>query len=840
MYQIMEAFQQQVLVADGAMGTMLQSQGLPAGGSPEVLMLEDPQRILDIQISYAKAGAQIIETNTFGANRLKLTEFHCQDKVREINTLAVKLAREAAGPQGFVAGLVGPTGQFPRPVGTVPFLELKEVFAEQIQALSLAGADMIYLQTFSDLGEARAAYLAARDVTSLPVAVSLTYDLNLRTLTGTDPVTAASIFTALGADMLGVNCGFGPEEMLSVLDSYRKTCSLPLLVEPNAGLPVLTEGKSVFPMSPEEMADFVPMMLELGVRYIGSCCGSTPEHTKAITRKVEAAIRDGLKVLEPPQPSSTLSSRSKTIFLGNGFPPRLIGERINPTARKTLAEALLEGNYSPLIQEGVKQIHAGADLLDVNAGMAGGDEVNDLLRTSYRLQQILDCPLVIDSVNPLALEQALIHFQGKALINSVNGEAGSLEKILPLAKQYGAAVLGLTLDSRGIPDKAEGRLAIARRILDKALEYGIAKEDVYIDCLVMSCATDPALSRETLKAIRLVKEELGLVTVLGLSNISHGLPKRPWLNQAFLAQALEAGLDAVIANPLDAGIRQTLAAGAMLSGRDPHGLRYIQQTKREEALAAEEAAQSLARPKASANPKAIVEAMEATLAGGSGKTGAGAIPEDTPPALKGQLLELQQAILNGNEEVIPEQIEKLLPSRNFLELVAQAVIPALEISGDSFAKGETFLPQLLLTADGARCAFDYLKKALPSEAPQIRETVVLGAVAGDVHDIGKNIVKALLESYGYQIVDLGKNVPSRQFIDAVKEHQAQVLGLSALMTTTMTEMAPIIEEIRKEHLPVSVIVGGAVLTKDYADSIGADAYVKDAAEAHHIIRRLLD
>lgn len=838
MHQIMEAFQQQILVSDGAMGTMLQARGLAAGGSPEVLMLEDPQRILDIQTAYAKAGARIIETNTFGANRLKLAEFGCQDKVREINALAVGLAREAAGSQSFVAGIVGPTGQFPRPIGSVPFLELKEVFAEQIQALSLAGVDMIYLQTFSDLGEARAAYLAARDVTTLPVAVSLTYDAKLRTLTGTDPQTCATVFSALGADMLGVNCGFGPQEMLPVLDSYRKTCSLPLLAEPNAGLPVLLEGKSVFPMSPEEMADYVPMMLELGVRCIGSCCGSTPEHTRAIARKVETSL-ENLKILEPARPVPALASRSRTLFLGSGCPPRLIGERINPTARKALASALQSGNYSRLIQEGVAQIHAGADLLDVNTGMAGGDEAEHLLRTSYRLQQMLDCPLVLDSVDPLALEKALIHFQGKALINSVNGESGSLDKILPLAKQYGAAVLGLTLDSRGIPDKAEDRLAIARRILDRALAEGIPREDVYIDCLVLSCATDPALARETLKGIRLVKEELGLVTVLGLSNISHGLPKRPWLNHAFLAQALAAGLDAVIANPLDAGIRQTLAAGALLSGRDPHGLRYIQRTKQEDTLAAEEAAQSLTQPKAEVPPQQVVASMEESLPGGGG-AGADGIPADTPPALKVQLLELQQSILSGNEEVIPEELEKLLDSRSFLELVAQAIIPALELAGDSFAKGETFLPQLLLAADGARCAFDYLKKALPSEAPQKRETVVLGAVAGDVHDIGKNIVRALLESYGYQIVDLGKNVPAQAFVDAVKKHHAQVLGLSALMTTTMTEMAPIIRQIRQEHLPVSVIVGGAVLTRDYAETIGADAYVKDAAEAHTIIRQLLD
>lgn len=823
MKPILSILENQVLISDGAMGTVLQDQGLPQGLSPEIWMLSQPDKILEVHKAYAKAGAHIMETNTFGANALKLGEFGYADQVREINHLAVKLARQAAGPDGFVVGLIGPTGQFPRPLGSIPFLELKKVFREQAQALSLAGVDMILLQTFSDIGEARAALLAAKETTNLPVGISLTYNNNQRTLTGTDPQTAATIFQALGADALGINCSTGPKEMLPIIESYRKNCNLPLLAEPNAGLPVLIDNRSVFPMSPADMAQYVPMLLGLGVRWIGSCCGSTPAHTQAICDAV--GTWDGRVLSSPQQQPSRLASRSKTVVIGSSMPARLIGERINPTARKSLAVALQEGDYPRLIQEGILQAEAGADLLDVNAGLAGGDEATHLLKTTYQMQQATELPLVIDSVNPLALEQALIHYQGKALINSVNAEEDSLRQILPLAKTYGAAVLGLTLDKHGIPATAQERLNLAKKILESALAIGIPKEDVFIDCLVMSAATDPTLAQETVKAIRLVKAELGLCTVLGLSNISHGMPKRPWLNQAFLAQALEAGLDAVIANPLDAGIRHTLAAGNLLTGRDPNGLLYIAMAQREDELAQPELAPAIVGP---AKPY-----PQKTVPAGFGSS-------KVSPAVNRHIQQLQQFIISGNQAAIPNELNHLLDTMSFYELVQEAIIPALETAGDTFAKGETFLPQLLLTAEGARCAFDYLKKALPMEAPEQKETVVLGTVAGDVHDIGKNIVKALLESYGYKIIDLGKNVQRQAFVEAVRQHQAAVVGLAALMTTTMTEMAPIIQELKAANLNVKVIVGGAVLTPEYAASICADGYVKDAGEAHHIIRGLLD
>ncbi len=858
MQGIMEVFKQQFLISDGAMGTMLQTKGLPAGESPEVWMLTHPETILEISEAYAKAGARIIESNTFGANRLKLAEFGHQDSVGSINMTAVKLARQAAGDHGYVAGIIGPSGQFPAPIGALSFDELVEIFAQQAQALSLAGADIIYLQTFSDLGEARAAYLGARKVTNIPIAVSLTYDENQRTLTGTDPETAAAVFTALGADMLGANCSTGPAEMLEVIDRYRKCCKLPLLAEANAGIPVLADGRSHFPLTPQVMASYVPMFLESGVRYLGGCCGTTPQHIKEIAEAAKAW--DGQVISGRQDLPASLASRSRTIYLGGNYPPRLIGERINPTARKVLAQALVAGDYSLLVREGADQLKVGADLLDVNTGLAGGDEVTNLTQVVLGLQQSLDCPLVIDTVNPQALEKALIHYHGKALINSVNGEAASLDTVLPLAKQYGAAVLGLTLDEKGIPDKAEDRLAIAERILDRALEEGIAKENVFIDCLVLAAATDPKLAAETLKAITLVKEKLGLVTALGLSNISHGMPKRPWLNHAFLAQALAAGLDAVIANPLDAGIRQTLAAGAFLTGRDPHGNRYIEQTKKEDVLAASAAPAPAAAPSSPANP--AISSGPSGSAGGAEATASAAASNSAAPAsdsgpqpnqkaeeetgsgtkspFSQHMLDLQQAIIINDQQRIRELIKPLTAEKNFIELVDQSIIPALEQAGDTYARGITFLPQLLLTADGAAFAFDYLKAAMPASAPKELETVVLGAVAGDIHDIGKNIVKALLSSYGYNIIDLGKSVPVQEFVRAAKEHNAQILGLSALMTTTMTEMEPVIRAIRAEGLDTKILVGGAVLTEEYAASIKADAYVKDGAEAHGIIRRLLD
>ncbi|MCL1849777.1 MAG: homocysteine S-methyltransferase family protein, partial [Clostridiales bacterium] len=614
MINILEALARNTLISDGAMGTMLQGLGMPSGVSPEVWMLSNQDKILEVMSAYVRAGAEIIETNTFGASRLKLAEYGHENDVHLINTMAVSLAKRAAGADCYVAGVIGPSGRFPSPVGDTAMEDLIEVFAQQAQSISQGGADLILLQTFPDLGEARAAYLGARMATTLPVAVSLTYAANQRTLTGADPATAAVVFTALGADLLGVNCSTGPEEMLPIIEIYRNHSRLPLLAEPNAGVPYLEDGHTVFPMSPTDMAGYAHLFLAAGVRYLGGCCGTTPEHIRAIAGEAKSAPPPRPSIAASSAPSQTkfshtapsqtepshtapsrsaLASLSKTIYLGAGFPPRLIGERLNPTGRKVIANAITERDFGAYASEGRAQQQSGADLLDVNvgfAGSAGGNEAESMVMAICNIQQSVDCPLIIDSVDPYVIRQALIHYQGKALINSVNGKETSLQAILPLAKQYGAAVLGLTLDEAGVPADADTRFAIAERILSRALALGVPREDVYIDCLVMASAADPWQAAETLKAVSMIKEKLGLITVLGVSNISHGMPRRPWLNQVFLAQCIAAGVDAVMVNPLDPATRPTIAAAAFLAGRDPQGVNYIRLARNDPANSGEDPA----------------------------------------------------------------------------------------------------------------------------------------------------------------------------------------------------------------------------------------------------------
>ena len=830
MHHIIDAMREQVFTGDGAMGTMLQGKGLPAGVSPEIWMLSNQEKILEVMTSYVKAGACIVETNTFGANSIKLREYGQEDKVHEINAMAVTLARKAAGPGRFVAGVIGPSGAFPSPVGEASMETLIDVFAWQAQSLSLSGADFILLQTFADLGEARAAFLGVRKVTNLPIAVSFTYGQNQRTLTGTDPETAATVFAALGADMLGVNCSTGPEEMLAVVSRYQQCCGLPLFAEPNAGLPYLDNGRSVFPMSPEDMTPFVSLFLEAGVRWLGGCCGTTPAHIKAIAAAIAAWDGEALPIHH--ENLTSLASRSRTIHIGAHLPTRLISERLNLTAVKSLSHAVKAGDFDVFVREGEEQAQAGADMLNINVNLTGSDEAANLTKTVQRIQQSLDCPLVFDSVNPAALEQALLNYQGKALINSVNGSEASLAAILPLARQYGAAVVGLTLDENGVPDKAEDRVVIAGRILARALEEGLAKEDVVIDCLVMAAASDPRLAAETLKTIALVKEKLGLTTVLGISNISHGMPARSWLNQVFLCQAIAAGLDAAIANPLDPGVRIALAAGSFLAGRDPQAARYIACAKKD----------NVAGKGATGGNEAgdDVPDSQDKAADGDGVAGAGHALAGTPDSISKGCTALQAAILRDDRRQITTLLQSLSAELRFIELIDRSLIPALAAAGDDYSRGETFLPQLLQAADGAAYTFDALKTLYPPDSVQPLETVVLGTVDGDVHDIGKNIVKALLSSYGYQVVDLGKSVSAEAFVRAVKDHGAKILGLSALMTTTMTEMEKVIQAIRGEGLDTKIIIGGAVMTAAYAESIHADAYVKDAVDAHGVIRRLLD
>ncbi|MDD2553206.1 MAG: homocysteine S-methyltransferase family protein, partial [Desulfotomaculaceae bacterium] len=691
---------------------------------------------------------------------------------------------------------IGPTGQFPAPLGDLPWTELVEVFGRQARALEAGGVDFIFLETFSDLGEIRAALVAARKYTGLPVACSLTYTKG-RTLTGTSPQIAAIVLEAMGAACIGANCSTGAAELLAVMKEYRQFTRLPLLVEPNAGMPVLINGATVFKETPQDMARFTEPFRNLGVNLIGACCGSTPAHIKAMGEALSAREPAPLPEQEGP-PATRLASRSRAVTLGSKELPVLIGERINPSARKAVAEALRQQNWDFIIQEGALQLDAGALLLDLNTGLAGGDETRLLPEGVRRLQMSLDCPLVLDCTNPTALEKGLQEFQGKALINSVNGDKKSLNSILPLAKKYGAAVLGLTLNESGIPDKAEERLDIAREILAAAEHYGLPREDMIIDCLVLTAATSPELALETVRAITLVKEHLGVNTVLGLSNVSHGLPQRSWLNAAFLSLALGAGLDAAITNPLDHRIRETMIAGALLTGRDSGARNYLAQ------------AGSLGSP---ANPP---------------------VNEDVDPADPGPAL--QQAILNGQQETVIPLVQKLLEKSDVLSVINEGIIPALEMIGGHFARGEAYLPQLILAGDAAKKAFTYLKDNFPRQQTAQGGTIVIGTVKGDIHDIGKNIVSALLENHGFRVIDLGKSVPAEAFLEAARREKAGVVALSALMTTTMVEMPQVIKLLKQELPGVKVIVGGAVVTAEYAQEIGADGYGADAVEAVKIVR----
>lgn len=822
MSNFLSALHNKILLGDGALGTMLVKEGLPPGENPELWMLSHPEKVQNITKAYLDAGSEVLQTNTFGANRLKLQEYNAQGRVKEINLTAARLVREIAGNKAFVAGIIGPTGYFPAPLSEYSWAELVEVFREQAEALQAGGVDFLFLETFSDLGEARAALFAAKNYTTLPVACSLTYT-NGRTLTGTDPETAAVVLEAMGADLIGANCSTGPQELLPIMEAYQKATRLPLLVEPNAGLPELINGQTIYRETPAKMAEFVHPFLRLGVRLIGACCGSTPAHLQAMGEKVHTFHENmatseatGTKAatasLAAISLTTRLASRTRVITLGSAELPRLIGERINPTARKAIAQAFRESKWELILQEGYEQVEKGAQLLDLNVGVPGLDQGELLPQGIRQLQMALDTPLVLDCTNPAALEKGLQEYQGKALINSVNGEEESLAAILPLAKKYGAAVLGLTLDENGIPEKAEDRYKIAKKIVTRAKAYGIPPENVLIDCLVLTAAANPALSLETIKAIALVKEHLGVPCVLGLSNVSHGLPQRSWLNNTFLALALGAGLDAAIANPHDARVGETLAAGALLTGRDPRAENYLQATG-----------------------KALT--FSSALTGETGNNAGNTNAKEKPLSLT----TLHEYILQGLKEPIIPLLEQLLAQKNLepLTIINEGIIPPLEKIGELYAQGKVFLPQLMLAGDAVKTAFSYLQTQFPAATGESKGTVVIGTVKGDVHDIGKNIVKALLENHGYKVIDLGKNVPAEAFLEAAQKEKAQIVGLSALMTTTMVEMEKIIAEIKKAKLPVQVMVGGAVVTAEYARQIGADGYGKDAVEAVKVVRTLL-
>ena len=789
-----------IYIFDGAMGTMLQEAGLPTGACPELWNIEQPTIITEIHKSYIESGADIIETNTFGANRIKLTHYDLQDKVSLLNSAAVQAARAACGPTTKIAGSVGPTGKLIAPLGDLTFDYAYEVFFEQITALDQAGVDMILIETIIDIQEMRAALLAAKAATLKPIICQMSFEADGRTVTGTDPATAAIILEAMGADIIGANCSLGPAQLLPIVQKIASVTTCPISIQPNAGMPKLINKQTIFPMTPEEIGTWAAQLVSAGARYIGGCCGTTPAHIKAIKEAIKDLDVPQLPVVQQLSKATALTSRSKTIYLGADYPTAIIGERINPTGRKQLAADIKAGQFISVKKEALAQLRAGAHILDVNMGVPGINEAEAMEHAIQELSMLVDAPLVIDTTDPKALEAGLKAYPGRALINSVSAEPERLATFLPLAKKYGAAILCLPIAPGGVPNTAQERLNINRQIIHAALGAGLRPQDFVLDALVLTAAADAKAGKEVLATLRLYREQLGYPTTMGLSNISFGLPRRDIINATFCAMALTSGLDAPILNPYDPIMQDALAASAALLGHDANGRSYSMHYAPNSPLQG---------PTATTSPKNIVE-------------------------------QIRYAVISGEKEavilLIEQAITEGIPSNTITE---EGLTAAMNEVGTAFGSGRCFLPQVLLSAETMRAAFITIKKILPAHTITSLGTVVLATVKGDIHDLGKNIVAALLENSGFTVIDLGKDVPVETIVQAALDHNAHIVGLCALMTTTMTQIDRTIVALKAAGSPSKTIVGGAVLTAEYATEAGADAYAANGVEAVTIAKKLI-
>lgn len=812
-----EAFRELVkkgpVLLDGATGTNLQKAGMPVGVCPEQWILENSEVLIDLQKRYVEAGTDILFAPTFTASRIKLKEYGLEDHLEEMNRKLVALSKEAAkGTNALVAGDLTMTGEQLYPLGDLMFEDLVDVYKEQAKIIAEAGADLFVVETMMSLQECRAAVLAIREVCDLPVMVSLTYNEDGRTLYGTDPVTAVVVMQSLGADAVGMNCSTGPEAMLEPIAKMAEYATIPLLAKPNAGMPELIDGQTVFNVEPEEFAEVGKKLVEEGAAIIGGCCGTTPEHIRALKEAVK-----GIPVKAPLQTKRrmlTSERKSVEITLDGHF--MVIGERINPTGKKKLQAELKEGSLNLVRTMALEQEENGASILDINMGMNGIDEKEMMLRTIYEVTSTVDCPLCIDSSHVDIIEAALRIYPGRALINSISLEKEKFEKLLPIAKKYGAMFILLPLSDEGLPKDSAEKHGIIRTIMDEAVRIGMAKEDIIVDGLVATIGANPNAALECFETFSYCKNELELPTACGLSNISFGLPERTYVNTAFLTMAIANGLTMAIANPSQELLMNAAFASDMLLNKKESDIRYIERM-------------NFLSEKYAGMERVMVQKTPAGTSAAGGEirkesTGSGVF----------------QAVLKGNKEHVLEEVKKMLDGgAKPDEIINEHLIAAINEVGELFDKKKYFLPQLISSANTMKLAIEYLEPMLERSNTEAMATIVVATVEGDIHDIGKNLVVLMLKNYGYHVIDLGKDVPADVIVDTAMNEGAKVIGLSALMTTTMMRMKDVVELAKEKGCTAKIVIGGAAITESFSDEIGADGYSKDAAECVKLVERLL-
>lgn len=798
--QFLDLIKNGPIILDGATGTNLQKAGMPTGVCPEQWILDHKDVLLQLQKSYKEAGSKIVYAPTFSGNRIKLEEYGLEQEIKKINTELVKLSKEAIGEDGYVAGNITMTGEQLYPMGSLFFEELVDIYKEQAGYMIEAGVDLFVVETMMSLAETRAAVIAIKEICDLPIMVSMTYNEDGRTLYGTDPETAVVVLQSLGVDMIGTNCSTGPKEMVEILKKMRPYANVPLFAKPNAGLPELVDGETVYQMTPEEFASYGVELVKNGAAVVGGCCGTTPAHMKA--------LYEVIKDMEVPEVNKeykrALASERKTLDIDINGRFLVVGERINPTGKKKLQEQLREGNLELVLEMAESQEENGADILDINMGMNGIDEKEMMLKAMHEVARAVNLPLCIDSSHVDIIEAALREYPGRALINSISLESGKFEPLIPIAKKYGAMFVLLPLSDKGLPENLQEKKEIIHTILEEALRQGIRKEDIIVDGLVATIGANKNAALETFETIRYCKEELGLCTICGLSNISFGLPERSFVNSAFVTMAIQAGLTMAIANPSQELLMNSAFASDLLLNKEESDLRYINRMNgRKFEIGV------TTKGKAEVKEEAKDKVFEVVVKGNKSNV----------------LKEVDQELAKGTK---PEDI------------INTMLIPAINHVGELFDQQIYFLPQLISSAETMKIAIEYLEPMIKREEnKEEMATIVVATVEGDIHDIGKNLVVLMLKNYGYNVIDLGKDVPKEVIVEAAKKHNAKIIGLSALMTTTMMRMKDVVELARKEKLPAKIIIGGAVITQSFADEIGADGYSKDAADAVKLVQRLL-